>query len=746
MNMKRRGCATGMILAVLTALLLSPAACGAEQHRDMQHLLPPDIDIFLRWRNPAGTRAYRESALGGLLKEPEMKRFVEHANQKLAKALGAVAQDAPVDIPMARDVLGHGFSVAVRMPSQTASGPPRPALVLSAGFSVSAQEMENRLLGTLRQVAPSDFREPEEAFKHSGHVVKKLGQRQQPVFYTFMDGRWIAATGRELMTGILDRTSGEGDSLADRATFNRAMDRAGGADASLSLYLNADKLLASSQAFMPAMARKLLGKLDLDAIKAVAATSRFADGGMRDSIYALAPERSGALLPPAGATVDADLLKLVPKNARTMSLSRTDLLALYRAILDAWKTGAPSSAQQAMNLRDRWEKKVGFDIEQDLLGSLGKQLLFYSTPHGHAAAVAVRHREQFDSCLSSLAEAYSEKIQMKTLEYRGHTIRHVDVTAVPFVVTPSYTYHRGMAVFGLWPQALKRFIAHVEEGEPSIRQGKDFRRVCGDAPGEKAAVQYSDIDDDLVSFYDLLVIGMQALNGLPRANIRPELFPSSRVMEPHVFGAGTTWATDPQGLLMETYSPFGTAGTVMAGLGALGRIYTENASMSVPILAGMLMPALQRARRAARQTACMNNMRQVGTALAMWKNDHDGKLPEGLAELHPEYVKDKDLFTCPRDTDPFTIGDGIPCSYHYIGPLPHFDGSIQRIVAAYEDPDNHAEGRNVLFADWHVERLQEERLGMVLERSLQALKEGPWEELSEERREEVRRFHSPGSR
>ncbi len=67
-------------------------------------------------------------------------------------------------------------------------------------------------------------------------------------------------------------------------------------------------------------------------------------------------------------------------------------------------------------------------------------------------------------------------------------------------------------------------------------------------------------------------------------------------------------------------------------------------------------------------------------------------------------------------------------------------------MVAYEDADNHPEGRNVLFMDYHVERIPEGRFRRVMQRSLQAIKDSSWDGLSEERREELRRFHSPGGR
>jgi prepilin-type N-terminal cleavage/methylation domain-containing protein len=47
----------------------------------------------------------------------------------------------------------------------------------------------------------------------------------------------------------------------------------------------------------------------------------------------------------------------------------------------------------------------------------------------------------------------------------------------------------------------------------------------------------------------------------------------------------------------------------------------------IAILAAMLMPALERAREAARQAACVSNLHQIGLGMAIYQNDYDSVLP-----------------------------------------------------------------------------------------------------------------------
>jgi len=65
----------------------------------------------------------------------------------------------------------------------------------------------------------------------------------------------------------------------------------------------------------------------------------------------------------------------------------------------------------------------------------------------------------------------------------------------------------------------------------------------------------------------------------------------------------------------------------------------------IAILAALLMPALARAREAARRTQCLNNVKQFGAGLAVYMNDKNGRMPEranmrGIDYLNDEVVDD----------------------------------------------------------------------------------------------------------
>jgi len=100
----------------------------------------------------------------------------------------------------------------------------------------------------------------------------------------------------------------------------------------------------------------------------------------------------------------------------------------------------------------------------------------------------------------------------------------------------------------------------------------------------------------------------------------------------------------------------------------------------IGILAAILLPALARAREAARRSTCQNNLKQMGIIFNMYANESKGErfppikywtcdTPPQYARdatfngpsLYPEYLTDVGICVCPSDSDAQSVYNG----FHY---------------------------------------------------------------------------------
>lgn len=83
----------------------------------------------------------------------------------------------------------------------------------------------------------------------------------------------------------------------------------------------------------------------------------------------------------------------------------------------------------------------------------------------------------------------------------------------------------------------------------------------------------------------------------------------------------------------------------------------------IAILAGMLLPALARAKESGKRIQCVNNLKQLGLSLTMYADDNDGMFPARLPDKWPNqlypYFQVLAILHCPNDVaDPANFGKG----------------------------------------------------------------------------------------
>lgn len=112
----------------------------------------------------------------------------------------------------------------------------------------------------------------------------------------------------------------------------------------------------------------------------------------------------------------------------------------------------------------------------------------------------------------------------------------------------------------------------------------------------------------------------------------------------------------------------------------------------IAILAGMLLPALGKAKKKARIIKCNSNMRQIGLALHMYANDHDNKLP-----YHTGVPGGAWLWDMPKETTDIITENGANRQILY---CPGFHPSVKDIDLWW----NFGSGYRVTSYAWLIKR------------------------------------------
>ena len=169
----------------------------------------------------------------------------------------------------------------------------------------------------------------------------------------------------------------------------------------------------------------------------------------------------------------------------------------------------------------------------------------------------------------------------------------------------------------------------------------------------------------------------------------------------------------------------------------------------IALLAGLLLPALARAKQQAWATACLNNLKQIGLATALYTDDHEGALPRSAHQGQSwvgtlqSYTGGTDLWRCQRDANTTRLysyaindfllphsdsfrpdfsrltavpspsdtlfmtecADKFASSDHFHFADPEEGGYSAGAVAATVAVRRHTQASNYLFVDSHVERI-----------------------------------------
>jgi prepilin-type processing-associated H-X9-DG protein len=440
--------------------------------------------------------------------------------------------------------------------------------------------------------------------------------------------------------------------------------------------------------------------------------------------------------------VDRELLKRVPRDAMLFYATSADFPALWDEAWGMVKAIDPDVAANGQLQLNELQQRLGVDIRKELLAHIDRGSVFIThgatwMGGGGIAIQKVRDGDALEAAIAGMVNRLDVALmgagqvgmvrsQLKAFTYRGRQCHYLWMLGMPALAfggsAPAYTRLDDAFIVAQHPLYLKQYIDFLEDEEPSILEHPDFEALQDTVPEDAAMVSFAAWPDSVVGLYNTAAPFLAALQGIPDLPEPLDVanLPSSRLIRRYARGTvlystfqDGHYRVELQGDGLDVLSP------QVAPLGVAG------------IAAGMLLPALGRARTEARAVRDMNNLRQIGMACATYLNEQGGNrnFPPGLAALwEEELIVDPGVLISPLDVpDPPKLPDGPPCSYQSAFdkyPKRQFrdDFPPNTIMAWDREPFIRGE-RNVLFFDAHVERVNEARFQRLLEELDQQVEE-----------------------
>jgi len=143
----------------------------------------------------------------------------------------------------------------------------------------------------------------------------------------------------------------------------------------------------------------------------------------------------------------------------------------------------------------------------------------------------------------------------------------------------------------------------------------------------------------------------------------------------------------------------------------------------ISILAGLVLPALSRAKEMGRRAVCLNNLRQIYLAFDMYATDHEERYPVAadvpslhlnddprICDVLAPYAKSPGVFRCLSDREGYYEREGSSYEYNVsLGGRKRDRGrnmarmGASRIWVFYDYRDFHGQGiRNFVYLDGHA--------------------------------------------
>ena len=708
--------------AVLSVFCMLPSFVWGSPAVDLMSKLPADTSCAAATSGlDALEAAFEQSYPGQIWSDPQVQAFyhgiVDPLLEKVPegmdpndmKQIRAVKQFAemclrkPIALGVLTDDTNPDFFASLYFAMDTGADKPAYEKTLQELLEAMQISPRSRMLGGRAVWVPDD-------------------SEKTPVYWGWV-GTVLVAAGND-PSGRLIGSFGTGPSFRARQAFSGLADRGD----VLAMYWDIRTMLDQTRrqivkketAEGAAKFEDTLRKLGLDQIQRFALRGGFEGRTFTaESVLENASAPRG-LLAQLGS-VQPEIFCVVNEQAYEMMAANVSLSGIYDVVLDAFRGGL--SAGEIADLEQKLselEGDLGFSIRGDFLASFAGPLLGYllpaftipEAPNGGVVLLAdLNSPKSFAKSMKAL-ENYVQRQAKEQLQIQCQPVGEGQTLCIwvsPVLsimqVMPCWMIQDSKVIIASHPTLAQSAAVRLRSSsaEGTVCQSPRFQSVRGSYPPSAVFLSYIDTTVQVRQFLTKIqqFWPMLAMAATQKGILLPMMLPN---LDKYLADLPPTikYTLQTSRGLESRYAGPGLelSSTTLAG-GAMG--------------AAILMPALNKTKQVAQRVVSATNLKSIGTASAVYANDHDGLFPPDLETLIEAADLDPKTLESPYARRKTTEGP----DYIYISGQP-WRGPLQNVLA-YDNPTFERDPLNVLYLDGHVEPVDLARLQKDVKRTYEAL-------------------------